>query len=180
MRLFVAIEIPDDLKNELARLRVDIPGARWVATEQIHLTLAFLGEIAGADVGPLSEELSRIHSPAFKLRFAETGCFTDRRRPRVLWIGLEPEPHLIRLTSLVRGAILACGIPQEERHFSPHITLARLKAPPSREFDSFINPHNSLKLPPFSVREFILFQSLLNQRGAEHLPLRNFHLHSAS
>ena len=125
MRLFIAIELPADLKRALGRLRVEIPGARWVPAEQIHLTLAFLGEVEDAALGRLVEELSRIQASGFELCFTGTGCFPGRRRPRVLWVGLKPQAHLIDLESRVRAVVLASGIPQEERPFSPHITLAR-------------------------------------------------------
>lgn len=177
MRLFIAIELPENIKKEFARMRGDIPGARWVAAEQIHLTLAFLGEVEEATGERLTAELSRIHSQAFKLRFAGTGCFPDRRRPRVLWVGLEPEPLLTKLVNQVRSAVLACGIPQEERPFSPHITLARLKAAPSHACDSFLDPRHTPKLPPVAVGQFTLFQSRLNPHGAEHIPLTHIPLH---
>jgi 2'-5' RNA ligase len=175
MRLFIAIELPDDLKTALSRLRVDVPGARWVPPEQLHLTLAFLGEVEEKTAGELSERLALIHTPQFQLFFSGTGCFPNRRRPRVLWAGLEPNPRLMRLAAGVHGAVLACGIPQEERPFSPHITLARLKFPAAREVDTFLKMPQKLKLPPFPVREVILFQSLLTQ-GAVHIPVRSFSL----
>ncbi|MBC8017138.1 MAG: RNA 2',3'-cyclic phosphodiesterase [Verrucomicrobia bacterium] len=179
MRLFIAIELPDNLKMALGRLRIDIPGARWVPAEQIHLTLAFLGEVEEASVELLTKELAQIHAPGFDLCFSGTGCFPNRSRPRVLWIGLESEPHLQALVSKVREAVLASEIPQEERPFSPHITLARIRLSPSREFDTFLEQNKKLKLLPFLVREFTLFQSRLTPRGAVHIPLRNFSLASA-
>jgi RNA 2',3'-cyclic 3'-phosphodiesterase len=174
MRLFIAIELPDDLKAALGRLRVDVPGARWVPPEQIHLTLAFLGEVEEAAVEPLNMGLARIHVPEFRLCFSGTGSFPDRRRPRVLWVGVEPHPLLKRLAAMVHEVVLACGIPQEERPFSPHITLARLKFPAPGQSDSFFDRPEIQKLPSFTVREFILFQSRLTQQGAVHSPLRSF------
>jgi 2'-5' RNA ligase len=176
MRLFIAIELPDDLKRELGRLRVDIPGARWVPVDQIHLTLAFLGEVEEAAVERLTGELAQVQVPEFKLCFSGSGCFPDRRRPRVLWIGLEPHPRLQHLAAGVREAVLACGIPQEERPFSPHITLARLKPSPRGEFEAFLDQHKKLRLPALQVRQFTLFQSRLTPQGAEHTPVRNFPL----
>lgn len=176
MRLFIAIELTDELKKALGRLRSDIPGARWVPAEQIHLTLAFLGEVEEKTVKKLTGELARIQAPAFELRFTGTGCFPNRHRPRVLWIGLEPEPSLTELAARVQAAVLACGIPQEERPFSPHITLARLKIPASSEAGAFLDQHQQENLPPLSVPEFTLFQSRLTPKGAVHTPLKNFAL----
>jgi RNA 2',3'-cyclic 3'-phosphodiesterase len=176
MRLFIAIELPDDVKKGLGRLRVDVPGARWVPVDQIHLTLAFLGEVEEADLGRLNEELARIHVPIFQLRFSGTGCFPDRRRPRVLWIGLEPEPRLIQLAAQICEAVLACGISQEERPFSPHITLARLKIPAPSETGAFLDQNRKLEIPALRVRQFALFQSRLTPQGAQHIPVRKFPL----
>lgn len=179
MRLFIAIEIPADLKRNINSMRADIPGARWVVAEQIHLTLAFLGEVEEAGVERLNSELARIQSGEFELCFSGTGCFPSRHRPRVLWIGLEPQPRLDELAAKVRAALFACGIPQEERPFSPHITLARLKLSPSRELDAFLDHPQKNKFHPFRVREFILFQSRLTPQGAVHISLRSFPLTAA-
>jgi 2'-5' RNA ligase len=176
MRLFIAIELPDEVKRLLAGMRSDIPGSRWVPPEQIHLTLAFLGEVEGGALEALIGELANIRAPGFCLRFGAAGCFPDRRRPRVLWIGMEPEARLISLATLVHSAVLACDIPQEERAFSPHITLARLKIPAPREAGAFLDRPVRPELPPVEVREFILFESRLSASGAVHTPVRIFGL----
>ncbi|MDD2732434.1 MAG: RNA 2',3'-cyclic phosphodiesterase [Desulfuromonadaceae bacterium] len=180
MRLFIAIEIPDDLNNKIVNLRTDIPGARWVPAEQIHLTLAFLGEVEEDDAELLGRELARIKLPEFTLCFRGAGCFPDRHRPHVLWIGLEPEPLLDKLAVTVRATALACGIRREERAFSPHITLARLKEHVPGEIDAFLDQNSRVKLPPFSVREFTLFQSRLTPQGVVHTALMNFQLKHAA
>jgi len=176
MRLFIAIELPDEVKRILGRMRSDIPGARWVAPEQLHLTLSFLGELDEAAMKRLSGELAEIQTSRFDLRFAGCGCFPNRKQPRVLWVGLEPEPLLNTLESLVRKAVLTCDVPQEDRPFSAHITLARLKLPASREVAVFLDQPQKQKLPTVSVREFILFQSSLTPHGAIHTPLKSFQL----
>ncbi|GFE61224.1 RNA 2',3'-cyclic phosphodiesterase [Geobacter sp. AOG2] len=176
MRLFIAIELPDTIKRHLEKIRAHIPGSRWVPMEQIHLTLAFLGEVDEVTIERLTGSLAAIQSPGFSLRFSGAGCFPDRSRPRVLWVGLEPEPRLNRLASLVRETVLACGIPLEERPFSPHITLARLKLPVPREVEAFLGDHGKMCLPSVDVRRFILFKSLLTSQGAVHTPLKAFTL----
>jgi RNA 2',3'-cyclic 3'-phosphodiesterase len=174
MRLFIAIEPPDDVKTALGRLRVEVPGARWVPVEQLHLTLAFMGEVEEKTAEKLSERLSLIHSPPFNLRFSVTGCFPNRHRPRVLWAGLDSQPSLTQLAAVVHEAVLVCGIPQEERPFSPHITLARLSIPPPMGIDAFLDQPEKRIFPTFPVREIILFQSRLTQHGAVHIPIKTF------
>lgn len=176
MRLFIAIELPDEIKRHLGGMRTGIPGSRWVPLEQIHLTLAFLGEVDDATLDLLTGALATIKTPAFNLCFSGTGCFPGRRRPRVLWVGLEPEPLLNSLASLVREAVLACNIPQADRPFSPHITLARLKFPASHEVEAFLDQTPKQVLPTVCVREFTLFQSILTSQGALHTPVKTFRL----
>jgi 2'-5' RNA ligase len=177
MRLFIAIELPDDCKKELGRLRThDIPGARWVPAEQIHLTLAFLGEVDEEASKRLISRLELIKTAGFQLCLAGTGCFPDRRRPRVLWVGVRREPLLVNLATMVHDTVLACGIPQEERAFSPHLTLARMKFPAAAAASAFLDKHSTLELKPFAVTEFTLFQSKLSPKGAEHIQLKSFPL----
>lgn len=176
MRLFIAIDLPVELKQALAKLRRDLPGARWVPAAQIHLTLAFLGEVEEASAWRLNAELARIHLPPFTLALTGLGCFPHRQRPRVLWVGLAPEAHLTELAVAVQGAILAASLPVEERPFSAHITLARLKFPAPREVEEFLAQPLPPHLPPLPVHDFILFESRLTPDGAEHLPLTRFPL----
>lgn len=176
MRLFIAVKLPEKTRSALVRLRCDIPGARWVPAEQIHLTLAFLGDVDDEGVARLTDRLSRINASPFTLRFGGSGCFPDRRRPRVLWVGLEHESRLLDLAAKVHVAVKDCGIVLEERPFSPHITLARIKVPKPMEADIFLDRHIQNKLPSLVVREFILFQSRLTREGAIHTPVRSFPL----
>jgi RNA 2',3'-cyclic 3'-phosphodiesterase len=175
-RLFIAIDLPDVTKEQLCRLRTDIPGARWVPTDQLHLTLAFLGDVEIEKMKHLMGKLTEIHSPAFDLRIGDFGCFPNRKRPRVVWIGIRPEPRLMSLAEQVRKVILSSEIPLEECPFSPHITLARIKQSVGGDCDAFLA--RTLKQEPelISVREFILFESRLSSRGALHIPLGRFKL----
>lgn len=176
MRLFIAIELPAELKQALARLHCDLPGARWVPAAQIHLTLAFLGEVEEADAWRLNAELARIHLPSFTLSLTGPDCFPQRQRPRVLWVGVAPEARLTNLVAAVQSAIRDCGLPVEERPFSAHITLARLRFPAPREAGAFLDQPLPLPLPPLPVRDFILFESRLSPQGVEHRPLTTFPL----
>lgn len=179
MRLFIAIELPTGLKNELDRLRTDIPGARWVPREQLHLTLAFLGEVDEETAGRLIAQLATIRADSFTLTFSGIGSFPDRQRPRVVWIGVKTEPNLHRLAAAVRQSVLAAGIFLENRPFSPHLTLARLKLPAAAELGAFLERQSRIFLKAFPVQEFTLFQSRLTSQGAVHNPVRRFPLTAA-
>ncbi len=176
MRLFIAIDLPDQVKNRLLGLRADIPGARWVPVEQLHLTLAFLGEVDEEQCKTVAAELGKIRSSGFKLRFNRLGCFPHHRQPRVLWAGLDPEPLLLKLVRLVQKTALDCNILPDERPFAPHITLARFKQPSAEEVGIYLGRHSLLKLEPLVVSDFFLFQSQLSSMGAVHTPLERFSL----
>jgi len=174
MRLFVAIELPDQLKARLAAMRTEIAGARWVAAEQLHLTLAFLGEVAQERLEALCATLAEVRQAPFELHFDKLGCFSHHRNPRVLWIGFEQQPALLQLAEQINRAVISCGIPLEERPFNAHITLARLKQTAGGEVAPFLAVPPNGELPHLAVREFVLFQSLLTAQGALHKPLRQF------
>lgn len=176
MRLFIAIDLPEAVKSRLDSLRADIPGARWVPPEQLHLTLAFLGEVDAAGCETLSAELAKIKAEGFTLHFSRLGCFPHPRSPRILWLGLQPELRLLQLARLVRAAVLSCGISQEERPFAPHITLARCRQPAVQEAGSFLARRTGLEGEAVVVREFILFQSVLTSKSARHNPLQRYPL----
>lgn len=175
-RLFIAIELPDGIKEQLRRLRGDLPVARWAPPEQLHLTLLFLGEVESEKLDLVMTSLSGIHSPGFVLSLAEPGCFPNRKRPRVLWVGIKPEALLMKLAEQLRVSALACGIELEDRRFAPHITLGRIKQPDGNDADAFLNRAGRMEQTVIDVREFILFESRLGSRGAQHLPLKRFQL----
>jgi 2'-5' RNA ligase len=174
MRLFIAIDMPDDVKRVLSGLRRDIPGVRWVPPEQMHLTLLFLGEVPEERLEILCCALSTIEIFPFTLNFSRTGCFPRPSSPRVLWAGVDRQPVLTELAQRVRKATESCGIQIDERAFSPHITLARIKQPASCNVFDFINrpvSDNKLSVP---VQHFTLYQSCLTQHGAIHKEIMVF------
>lgn len=172
MRLFVAIALPEPVQQQLAQLRRELAGARWVRPEQLHLTLAFLGEVAEERLEQLTAALGSIRYQPFALQFDRLGCFPNQRHPRVVWIGLQPNPELQRLAQAVQAAVTACGISLEERPFHPHITLARLKQADPRQLAALLTQQPAL--PEVAVATFLLFQSRLSVQGAEHRVLRRF------
>ncbi|HVS14191.1 MAG TPA: RNA 2',3'-cyclic phosphodiesterase [Thermoanaerobaculia bacterium] len=177
MRLFLAIPIPDPLRDGLARraaaVRADLPRATWVRPGAMHLTLHFFGErelaraeeIAAALTAPIAahRELS--------LHLARAGAF-PRARPRVVWIGLHESPTLDTLHRSVRETLDRLGEPLDERAFHAHLTLARCKERFRREhqarLDEAFADLEGIEMP---VREVVLYESALDPRGARHAPV---------
>ncbi|WP_298273169.1 RNA 2',3'-cyclic phosphodiesterase [Geobacter sp.] len=168
MRLFVAIDLPDEVKQSVAALCQGVPGVRWLPPEQLHLTLRFIGEVDDAVAGIIRRGLAEITSPPFPLSLRGVGCFPSPRRPRVLWVGLNGNEPLKRLQQGVEAAVVAAGIPAEERPFSPHITLARLREHREAEITPFLARNASFHSEPFTVDTFHLYSSSLTPKGAIH------------
>ena len=167
-RLFVAIDIPEQIKEALTRFTRELPVARWVPADQAHLTLRFLGDVGEQTFAAIKSALSGLSFPGFSLYLHGTGHFPPGKRPRVLWVGVEANDTLTALYRDLERALLAAGIPPEERPFSPHLTLARLKETIPAAVQTFEARHGALAYPPFEVREVILFSSVLTNQGAIH------------
>jgi 2'-5' RNA ligase len=135
MRLFLALELPVAAAEEIAAatapLRDAEPGLSWLPVHKLHLTLKFLGEGDDGRVAALTETLDRVarnHRP-FEMTVRGAGAFPNFRRPRVVWMGVEPEPRLELLHHDVEIAAQELGYELEGRPFRPHITLARVRTP---------------------------------------------------
>jgi len=136
VRTFIAVDIPEPLRqrvmDQVERLRRAAPTARWVAPDALHLTLAFLGEVADAQVPAISAlvgEVAARHAP-FELHCRGTGTFGPLERPRVLWMALTGDnASLHRLHADLEGRLRTLGFSPEFEVFEPHITLARARNP---------------------------------------------------
>lgn len=167
-RLFVAVDLPEEIREELSAICFGLPGAKWVKKEQIHITLRFIGEVDGGVFRDIREELAEIKGKPFTLKVKGTGSFPPGKKPHVLWAGLEGTDELHRLKTRVDNRLSSLGLEPEKRKFSPHVTLARLrKTPPQRVF-RFLAEHSLFALPEFTVEEFHLYSSVLNSEGAIH------------
>jgi 2'-5' RNA ligase len=130
MRLFIALDLPDDVRAELAAAQARLGGhaVRWAAAEGMHLTLQFLGEVEAGRVDGLLAALAVVSAPPFALRLAGLGAFPSAARPRVLWAGLGGDLGALgALQRAVTAATSALGFPPEERPFTPHLTLGRAR-----------------------------------------------------
>jgi 2'-5' RNA ligase len=164
--LFVGIALPEDLRTRLAALCGGIPGARWVAPENLHLSLRFIGEVEDTLIDDIDTALARIRAPAFDLTFADVGRFESGRKPRTLWVGVERSPPLERLQVKIEAAIVGLRLAPESRKFTPHVTLARFKSTPARRVAAFLSAHSLFRHGPVPVDRFTLFSSQLGKGGS--------------
>ena len=176
MRLFVALSLPETLRSRLCGLCNGLPGARWVAPDNLHLTLRFIGEVDGRDAEDIDAALSGIHFPRFALTLSGVGEFGDGRRLRSVWVGVEANEMLERLQSKVEQALQRAGQPPEKRKFKPHVTLARFKSHPGGRLESYFAERSLFRCPPFEVTAFTLYSSYLAHEGAIHSPEADYPL----
>jgi 2'-5' RNA ligase len=168
MRLFIAVDLPENVKEPLARLCCGLPGARWVKPEQLHLTLRFIGEVDGGMFHDIREGLAEIVGKSFTLQLDGVGFFPPRGKPRVVWIGLQQSEELLQLRNRIESCLVSLGLEPERRKFAPHITLARLKNTPPAKVGRFLENHSLFLSAPFTVEEFYLYSSQLGRNGAIH------------
>jgi 2'-5' RNA ligase len=167
-RLFVSVELPDDVKHALARLSGDVPGARWLEPDELHLTVRFIGEVDGLVYQDVLAALDEVRVAPFELTLRGVGHFPPRGEPRVLWAGLERSEGLRVLHDRVESALVRAGVEAERRKFAPHVTIARLRNTPPRAVGSFIALNGLFRTDPFPVREFHLYSSNLSAKRAVH------------
>jgi len=180
MRLFVALDIPEDVRGSLAalsaQLRPACKDARWARIEGLHVTLKFIGETPSENTAKIQSALASIPPRvAIPMFFRGLGFFPNERRPRVLWAGVEAAPELAALAAAVEVALEPLGIPRETRTFSPHLTLARFDTP--RGLAALHTAIEKACPPEFggaTTGEFYLYQSILKSGGAEYTRLSTF------
>lgn len=170
-RLFVAIEIPEDIRDRLAGLQGGIPGARWVAHENFHLTLRFIGEVDGGTAQDIVDSLSGLRGHGFDMTLNGIGHFETKGRVRAVWAGVEANPALTALQRKVDSALAGAGIEPEGRKFRPHVTLARLKDASYSRISDFVAARSLFRTLPFPVEHVTLFQSRLGGEGPVYRPM---------
>jgi len=168
-RLFVAIDPPESTRKFLADLDPHIRGVRWTDVEQMHLTLAFFGEVPdGVDLA-MREKLSAIQFGAFFLPITAVGTFPPKGPPKIIWIGVgRGHPHLFQVHKRVQEAALAAGLEPELRPWHPHITIARCRDVAPQSIRKFLQSNVDLDAGMIRVEAFHLYSSKLTPAGPIH------------
>lgn len=174
MRLFIAIELPDSIKQGIAKvqegLRAAGASAGWTRPEGIHLTLKFLGEVPEETVSAIMTALAGTAQGSGKLdlEVAGAGAFPNIKAPRVLWIGVIGDiKRLAVLQAGIEDAMERLGFAREARKFSPHLTLGRVKFPKLRDnWQLKIDAIREVKLGAFEAGHVSLMKSELKREGA--------------
>jgi RNA 2',3'-cyclic 3'-phosphodiesterase len=196
MRLFIALDIDDAIRQRISRfmdgVRGFAPDARWAIPGSLHVTLKFIGEEPEPAVERIKLELNTITASAIEIHFRGYGFFPTAKSARVFWLGLETGPELASLAAAVDEKTAIVGVPKEDRAFSPHLTLARAAGgsgsprrqrgdSPTRTFQRLQEKLGALSTPEFgtmTAREFFLYQSQLSPKGSKYTKLASFTLGS--
>lgn len=185
VRCFVAIDIPEDVKAEIAGLQSDLRQFRarvsWARSEGIHLTLKFLGNVASGLIPDVVSALESVisSSKAFTVRVEGVGCFPNSRRPRVMWVGLDGGDALRTVQEAVEIALEPLGFERETRKFNPHLTLGRVKS--AQGIDDVVRRMEELGFNKreFPATEIRLMRSDLQPTGAVYTVLHTISLQPA-
>ncbi len=179
MRCFIAISLPEELKAKISGIQEKLKAAgadvSWTRPEGMHLTLKFFGEIEDRRIPKIEKALDMAVdgiSP-FTLSVSGMGMFPDMRRPRVVWIGLKEDGgNLLRLNKCVEEELKKIGFPPEERRFTPHTTLGRIRS--NRNIEKLlrlIDEEKGIDTGGFDVSEIHLIKSELKPAGAVYTEL---------
>ncbi|GIX48686.1 MAG: RNA 2',3'-cyclic phosphodiesterase [Candidatus Tectimicrobiota bacterium] len=176
LRAFIAVTPPPALQQALEEVRAafawQASGWRWVAPENVHLTLKFLGNVAKAQLPAVMQAMQRAAAgqAPFTLCARALGCFPSAAAPRVLWVGLEdPQQRLLALLRRLEAELVALGFAAETRPFRPHLTLARIQRVTDRaRWLAAVQAFRERKFGAFPVEALHLFQSHLHPQGARY------------
>jgi 2'-5' RNA ligase len=191
IRAFIAINLPEAVQQQLDALEKQVQDqageagrriVRWVPASNMHLTLKFLGEVSTTNLqsldGMLRGEALRYRS--FEMAVGQLGAFPNIRRPRVIWAGIQAPDTLIQLQKAIDAGARQLGYPEEERPFSPHLTLGRISQN-ARPADLAALAEALGKIHPgelgrFTVERIHLFRSELHPTGPVYTPLFTYPL----
>jgi 2'-5' RNA ligase len=185
VRLFVALEIPSAVRDNLAALIEELRAAdaaatknkaRWVRAENLHVTLKFIGNVDVGKLDAIRAALGEVSAGGtVELRFRGVGFFPNEKRPRVLWAGIVASANLAPLAAELEARLEKLGIPRETRKFAPHLTLARFDPPGiSEKLRSAARENTAREFGAVSTGEFHLFDSKTLPTGAEYTRLSSF------
>lgn len=194
MRIFIALDIPAEIRESLAkymeRARSYAPDARWARVEGLHVTLKFVGEVGEDLVRKMKDALAQVKAEPFTMKFEGVGFFPNPKAARVFWAGVDGGEALPRLASAVDASLEKLGITREEKAYHPHLTLARASTHPLRELAPLLPQHaqNRRELgapaanaasPQFgtmTAREFFIYRSQPQKGGSKYTKLERFEL----
>ena len=168
IRLFVGLELSADQRAALQDVRSGVENARWQRDDQLHLTLAFIGEASRGLMQEIESALARIRFDPFDLTLKGVGQFGKTGKPKALWVGAEnPEP-LMHLHEKILRALESAEVETDRRRYKPHVTLARFTRGHPGRIGDWLSTNERLTTPGAHISHFTLYSSHLVQDGAHY------------
>lgn len=174
-RVFFGLELTEPVKTQLLALQGPVDGARWQSRDQLHLTLAFIGDVDRKGMEDLCRAASRVDAPVFDLEVTGLNTIGRPECPRNLWAGLGDQPLLLDLQRQLSEQLASAGFDTGRSAFRPHITIARFRKG-AGSVVRLLNRHGHDRFGRCPVNEFVLFESRQGPTGsiytvAERFPL---------
>ena len=157
-RLFTAIELPEDVRAELALARGGLYGARWLEPEDYHVTLRFVGDVDGRVAHEVADTLYDIRRAPVEMRFDGLGGFGGDR-PRMVVAKLRPTPQLLELQGDHERRLRRIGLAPETRKFTPHVTIARLSHVSPPALADYLQSRAEQRFAAFTATRFVLYSA---------------------
>ncbi|MFP5448223.1 MAG: 2'-5' RNA ligase [Caulobacterales bacterium 32-67-6] len=176
LRLFAALAVPEDIGLALSTRQQDLEGARWRPLEALHITLRFFGEIPENQADDLDAELGCVTGRPLEIQLEGVGAFGEGRDIHAVWAGVSENAALRTLAGRCESAARRAGLAPDRRNYRPHVTLAYLSRPDPAAVAAWIQTHNLLKSPPFSVASFGLYSSRKGASGPAYYLERDYPL----
>lgn len=170
MRLFVALDLPWEVKETLSDLAGGLLGARWVPPENYHLTLRFIGNIMRHEAEDIDLALAGLRARGFSLSLSGVGVYEKGGKPITLYAGVERSDGLDHLRGKIETALRRAGFESERKRFTPHVTLGKLDGVAPNKLVSWVQAHSLFRLPPVPVEHFTLFSSCLGKETPVYTP----------
>lgn len=184
MRLFVAIDLPDDVLRRMDRLLNMLrPEAliKWNPLDNLHITTKFIGEWPASRIPELETALNTLlPREPFEVELRDLGWFPNEHSPRVLWAGIHAGSALESLARDTEDILAGVGVVREDRSFTPHLTLARIKNPvPLDRLRSKVEELQPACMGTFAVSQFCLYRSDPGSQASIYRKLRVFRFQNA-
>lgn len=157
-RLFAALPIPEDICDMLKSMQKGLDGAKWRHKENLHLTLAYYGNVSDNTAHDLDAALSEIRMPPMTLRLSNVGQFGGYE-PHTLWAGIQQNNDILHLAKKCRSPMNKLGITKDKHAYTPHVTLAYLANIPAQNLAAYLSRHAMFETPEFTVNRFSLYSS---------------------
>ena len=169
IRLFVGLELSSELKEALVIARSGVEGARWQSDAQVHLTLAFIGEVPTGSMRQIEDALSAIEFAPFDLALEHLDMFGTSYQPKTLWTGVAEEAPLHHLHEKILTALERIDVETDRRRYKPHVTLARFPRGIHTQIEDWVTTNGIVKTPIQRVGYFSLFSSQRSSAGPSYL-----------